>query len=88
MKIILSKDDIEGIIKKYYDMEALAWNDDGTITMDTTLERIMNEKNDMKTLDEKLRSQNATYLSSPYSVSESLINTSQITNPKRKWLQW
>lgn len=58
MKIILSKEDIEALVKKYYDMEAIAWNEDGTITIDTTLERIVNEKNDMHRLDDLLKKKN------------------------------
>ena len=55
MKIILSKEDIEGIVKEYYGMESVAFQKDGTIVIDTTLEKITNEKNDMLLLDQKLK---------------------------------
>jgi hypothetical protein len=54
MKIILSKDDIEELVKKYYDMESVGWNEDGSMTIDTTLEKITNDKNDMKVLNDRL----------------------------------
>ena len=47
MKVILGKKDIESIVKKYFDMESVAWQKDGTIILDTTLEKITNEKNDL-----------------------------------------
>ena len=65
MKIILSKDDIENIIKEYYNMEAVATQKDGTILIDTTLERITNEKNDMHVLNSKLKN-NPIY--TPFSI--------------------
>jgi hypothetical protein len=55
MKIILSKEDIEAVVKKYFEMEAVAWADDGTIIIDTTLEKIMNQDNDMETLNERIK---------------------------------
>lgn len=60
LKIILSKDDIQALVKKYYDMDAAEWNDDGTITIDTTLERIVNEKNDMHVLEDLLKKKPST----------------------------
>jgi len=53
MQIILSKDDIEEIIKKVFDIEAMGWNDDGTITIDTVLEKLVNDKSKFNTDDLK-----------------------------------
>jgi len=53
MQIILSKDDIEEIIKKVFDIEAMGWNDDGSITIDTVLEKLVNEKSKFNTDDIK-----------------------------------
>jgi len=54
MKVTLSKEDIETIIKEYFDMESVAWQKDGTIILDTTLEKITNEKNKLGIFNEKL----------------------------------
>jgi len=53
MQIILSKDDIEEIIKKVFDIEAMGWNKDGTITIDTVLEKLVNDKSKFNTDDLK-----------------------------------
>lgn len=45
MKIILNKNDIKKIIKKVFNIEAVCWNDDGTLTIDTVLEKITNNSN-------------------------------------------
>ena len=67
MKVILTKDDIESIIKEYFNMESVATQKDGTIVMDTTLERITNEKNDMSILNNKLKKKKPyTGISAPY----------------------
>ena len=50
-------------------MDAAEWNDDGTITIDTTLERIVNEKNDMHVLKEKLEKRSNTDWTRPYITS-------------------
>ena len=59
MKVTLSKEDIETIIKEYFDMESVAWQDDGTIILDTTLEKITNEKNDLSKFKEKMGIKNS-----------------------------
>lgn len=51
MKIILSKDDIEEIIKKLFDIEAIGWNNDGTLIIDTVLEKLVNDKSKFNTDD-------------------------------------
>jgi hypothetical protein len=66
LKVILSKDDIQVIVKQYYNMDAAEWNDDGTITLDSTLERIVNEKNDMKILEDRLKKKPSTNWTGPY----------------------
>jgi len=65
MKVILSKEDIEMIIKEYFDMESVAWQKDGTIVIDTTLEKITNEKNTLDKFNDKLgiNKKNVPYLS-------------------------
>jgi hypothetical protein len=37
MKIILSKNDIEALLKKYYDTKTLVWNKDGSVTLEVDL---------------------------------------------------
>jgi acid phosphatase family membrane protein YuiD len=53
VKIILSKEDIETIIKNIFDIEAMCWNDDGTLTLDTILDKLVNEKSKFNTDDLK-----------------------------------
>ena len=64
MKIILSKDDIEEIIKKLFDIEAIGWNADGTLTIDTVLEKLINDKSKFNTDD--LRRMLGRPVQSPY----------------------
>jgi len=44
MKIELSREDVEIILKKYFDMDALLLRSDGSAIIDTTLEKIINDK--------------------------------------------
>jgi len=64
MKIILSKDDLEEIIKKLFDIEAVGWNDDGTLTIDTVLEKLVNDKSKFNTDD--LRRMLGRHIPTPY----------------------
>jgi len=83
MKVILSKEDIENLVKEYFDMESVAFQKDGTIVIDTTLEKITNEKNDMKILNEKLKKKkqyqniigSPHYIPSPYTTSGPLYKS-------------
>ena len=43
MKIELSREDVEIILKKYFDMDALLLRSDGSAIIDTTLEKIIND---------------------------------------------
>jgi len=43
MQIILSKDDIEKILQKKFNMVAGDWKEDGTYVFDTVLEKLVNE---------------------------------------------
>ena len=64
MKVTLSKEDIETIIKEYFGMDSVAWQKDGTIVLDTTLEKITNEKNNLEKFNDKLgiNKQNVPYI--------------------------
>ena len=92
MKVILSKDDIESLVKEYFDMESVSFQDDGTIIIDSTLEKITNEKNNMDVFNEKIGKNNLQtnqFLSIPY-YEQQLIRTppagilSRITNRPSK----
>ena len=41
MRIELTRSDVETILKKYMDMDTIVLNDDGSATLDTTLEKIV-----------------------------------------------
>ena len=43
MRIELSRDDVETILKKYMSMQTVVLNKDGSATVDTTLEKIVSE---------------------------------------------
>jgi hypothetical protein len=53
MQIVLTKDDVLEIIKKVFDLEAVGWNKDGTVTIDTVLEKLINDKSNFNTDDLK-----------------------------------
>ena len=44
MKIELSREDVETIIKKYLNMDAVLLNENGSAIIDTTLEKLLNDK--------------------------------------------
>jgi len=44
MRIELSRDDVEEILKKYMSMDTVVLNEDGTATVDTTLEKLVSDK--------------------------------------------
>lgn len=82
MQIILSKDDIEEIIKKVFDIEAMGWNDDGTITIDTVLEKLVNDKSKFNTDDlKRMLGRAPTPAPNPYPY----IQPSPYIQPKPIW---
>lgn len=82
MQIILSKDDIEEIIKKVFDIEAMGWNDDGSITIDTVLEKLVNEKSKFNTDDiKRMLGRTPTPAPNPYPY----IQPSPYIQPKPIW---
>jgi hypothetical protein len=90
MKIILSKDDIEEIIKNVFNIEAMGWNKDGTITIDTVLEKIVNDKSNFNTKDlQRMIGRNPTlptitpYIPQPYNTG----TTKGLFSPNTKGYQ-
>jgi hypothetical protein len=50
MQIILSKQDIEDILQKKFNMIAGTWRDDGTYVFDTVLEKLVNDEDYSKSI--------------------------------------
>lgn len=50
MQIILSKQDIEDILQKKFNMIAGTWRDDGTYVFDTVLEKLVNDDDYSKSI--------------------------------------
>jgi len=81
MQVILSKEDIETIIKEHFDMESVTWKKDGTIVIDSTLEKITNEENDQSVFESIIRKdkENEMMLKpSPYTMNPGILRSSRL----------
>jgi hypothetical protein len=85
MKIILSKEDIEEIIKKIFDIEAIGWNEDGSLTIDTVLEKLVNDKSKFNTDDlRRMLGRPVQPVPIPYNPSPPYINPNPLS-PRPIW---
>ena len=56
MRIELSRDDVEIILRKYMEMDTVVLNKNGSATVDTTLEKIVSDKVEQYSLPYSLNS--------------------------------